>query len=133
MSHELRTPLSAVLGWTHVLLSSQSLTSDAVKGLTVIERNARAQTKIIEDLLDMSSIVSGKVRLDVQTVDLASVINATVETIRPGLQAKGIDLQLMLDAKADLVHRRSQSSPAGFVEPAHQRREIHPEGRPDRD
>ncbi len=103
LSHELRTPLSAVLGWTHVLLSSQSLTSDAVKGLTVIERNARAQTKIIEDLLDMSSIVSGKVRLDVQRVDLASVINATIETIKPGLQAKGINLELMLDEEPNPV------------------------------
>ena len=66
------------------------LNSDAVKGLTVIERNARAQTKIIEDLLDMSRIISGKVRLDVQTVDLASVINATVETIRPGCKPRAL-------------------------------------------
>ncbi len=103
LSHELRTPLTAVLGWTHVLLASQNLPSDAVKGLTVIERNARAQTKIIEDLLDMSSIVSGKVRLDAQSVDLAAVVNATIETIRPSAQAKGIGLQVQLDPEAGPV------------------------------
>lgn len=100
LSHELRTPLNAVLGWTHLLRNSNGLSGDAMNGLTVIERNARAQAQIIEDLLDMSSIISGKVRLDMQQLDLAAVINATVETIRPSAQAKGIGLEMTLDPMA---------------------------------
>ena len=103
LSHELRTPLNAVLGWTQVLRKSRELSADSINAVTVIERNARAQAQIIEDLLDMSSIISGKVRLDVQRLDLASVINATIETIRPSSQAKGIRLQVMLDPMAGPV------------------------------
>jgi signal transduction histidine kinase/ActR/RegA family two-component response regulator len=112
LSHELRTPLNAVLGWTHVLRRSPGLSQDAVNGLSVIERNARAQAQIIEDLLDMSSIISGKVRLNLRTVDLASVINATVESIGPTAEAKHIQLQVELDPKAEPVkgdpHRLQQ-------------------------
>jgi signal transduction histidine kinase/ActR/RegA family two-component response regulator len=100
LSHELRTPLNAVLGWAHLLRNSPGLSHDAMNGLTVIERNARAQAQIIEDLLDMSSIISGKVRLDMRRLDLAAVINATVETIRPSAQAKGIALEMTLDPLA---------------------------------
>ncbi len=103
LSHELRTPLNAVLGWTQVLRRCKGLSNDVMNGLTVIERNARAQAQIIEDLLDMSSIISGKVRLDVQRLDLASVVNATVETVRPTYQAKGISLQVVLDPTAGPV------------------------------
>ena len=100
LSHELRTPLNAVLGWTQVLRKAAGLPADVMNGLAVIERNARAQAQIIEDLLDMSSIISGKVRLDVQRLDLAAVVNATVETIRPSAQAKGISLQVAFDPMA---------------------------------
>ena len=103
LSHELRTPLNAILGWTQVLRKTKTLPDDASNALNVIERNARAQAQIIADLLDMSSIISGKVRLDVQRMDLASVINATVETVRPASQAKGIRLQLVLDPMAGPV------------------------------
>jgi signal transduction histidine kinase/ActR/RegA family two-component response regulator len=103
LSHELRTPLNSVLGWTQVLKRAQALPEEALKGLGVIERNARAQGQIIEDLLDMSSIISGKVRLDVQRVDLAAVVNATVETVRPAAQAKGIRLHMVLDPLAGPV------------------------------
>ena len=103
LSHELRTPLNAILGWTQVMRKSRDLGKDAPNALNVIERNARAQAQIIQDLLDMSSIISGKVRLDVQRLDLASVINATIETIRPAAQAKGIRLQLVLDPMAGAV------------------------------
>lgn len=100
LSHELRTPLNAVLGWTQVLRKSPGLSGEAVNALAVIERNARAQAQIIADLLDMSSIISGKVRLDAQRLDLAAVINATVETIRPSAQAKRINLEVVLDPMA---------------------------------
>ena len=103
LSHELRTPLNAVLGWTQVMRKSRDLGKDAPDALNVIERNARAQAQIIQDLLDMSSIISGKVRLDVQRLDLASLINATIETIRPAAQAKGIRLHIVLDPMAGAV------------------------------
>jgi PAS domain S-box-containing protein len=103
LSHELRTPLNAIIGWTQVLRKTKSLPEDATNALNVIDRNARAQAQIIADLLDMSSIISGKVRLDVQRTDLASVITATVETVRPATQAKGIRLQVVLDPMAGPV------------------------------
>ncbi len=103
LSHELRTPLNAMLGWTQVLRTMPALSTDAVTALTVIERNARSQAQIIADLLDMSSIISGKVRLDVEPLDLASVVNATVETVRPAAQAKSIRLQVVLDPAASPI------------------------------
>lgn len=102
LSHELRTPLHAILGWSQVL--ARRGTTDLATGLEVIERNARAQTKIIDDLLDMSRIVSGKVRLDVQSVDLAAVARLAVDTVRPGADAKGVRLQAVLDPLAGPVN-----------------------------
>ena len=100
LSHELRTPLSAILGWSQ-LLSSGSMERDEVKeGLETIERNARVQTQLIEDLLDMNRIISGKVRLDVQRMDLADVVDAAVNSIRPAAEAKGIRLQKVVDPLA---------------------------------
>jgi signal transduction histidine kinase/ActR/RegA family two-component response regulator len=103
LSHELRTPLNAVLGWSQLLRRSANLPDDVANGLVVIERNARSQAQIIEDLLDMSSIISGKVRLEVQRLDLASVIEATVETVRPAAQTKGIRLHVVVDPLAGPV------------------------------
>ncbi len=100
LSHELRTPLNAILGWSQILRKSGASISadDLDEGIVAIERNARAQTQIIEDLLDMSRIVSGKVRLDVQSVDLATVVRAGVDTMRPAAEAKGVRLDLASDA-----------------------------------
>jgi CheY-like chemotaxis protein len=98
LSHELRTPLNSILGWTQVMRKSRDLAKDGPNALTIIERNARSQAQIIQDLLDMSGIISGKVRLDLQRLDMVSVINATIDTIRPTAQAKGIELHAMLDA-----------------------------------
>jgi PAS domain S-box-containing protein len=103
LSHELRTPLNAVIGWTQVLRKTPGLPSDATNALTVIDRNARAQAQIIADLLDMSSIISGKVRLDVQRLDMASIVEATVETVRPTAQAKGVRVKAVLDPNAGPV------------------------------
>ncbi|MEO5701198.1 MAG: PAS domain S-box protein [Casimicrobiaceae bacterium] len=96
VSHELRTPLSAILGYAHVL-RRRRLDDDVAQGLEVIERNARVQTDIINDLLDMSRIMSGKLRLEVQAVDLTNVIAAAVETVRPAADAKAIRLVQTLD------------------------------------
>ncbi len=100
LSHELRTPLSAILGWSHLLRARPPASEELAKGLETIERNARLQTQLIEDLLDMSRITSGKLRLDVQTVFPASFIEAAIETVRPAAEAKGIRLTSTLDPGA---------------------------------
>ena len=102
LSHELRTPLNAIFGWANILRTSDNPVEIA-EGLEIIERNARAQTKIIEDLLDMSRIISGKVRLDVQRVDLLSVINSAIESVKPTAGAKQIRLTSVLDPLAGPV------------------------------
>jgi hypothetical protein len=96
LSHEIRTPLNAILGWSQIMRASAE-PRDIAKGLEVIERNARAQSQIIEDLLDMSRIISGKVRLDVQRLDLAAVVQSAIETARPTAEAKGIRLRSVID------------------------------------
>ncbi|CAN5522557.1 hypothetical protein BH09VER1_BH09VER1_50400 [soil metagenome] len=103
LSHELRTPLNAILGWTQVLRSSPGDVESVQNGLTIIERNARAQTKIIEDLLDMSRIISGKVRLDVQAVDLAATLEGAVQTAQPAAEARGVRIVSVVDPLATMV------------------------------
>ncbi len=102
LSHELRTPLNAILGWANILRSPGGAASsdDLREGLDSIERNARAQAQLIEELLDMSRIVNGKLRLDVQPVDLQSVVSEAVESMRPAAEGKGIRLTKVLDPKA---------------------------------
>jgi PAS domain S-box-containing protein len=97
LSHELRTPLNAVLGWANILRLGKRQGEELIQGLDIIERNARIQAKIIEDLLDMSRIISGKVRLDAQWIEFAAVLNESIETLRSTAQAKGVRLQAMLD------------------------------------
>ena len=97
LGHELRTPLNAILGWSQVLRRIGGGNAELGEGLKVIERNARAQAQIIEDLLDMSSIISGKVRLEMRGVDVASILEASVNAVRPAAEAKGIELTLVLD------------------------------------
>lgn len=103
VSHELRTPLNAILGWSQLLASGKMNVDDLAEGLQVIERNARVQTQIIEDILDMSRIISGKVRLDVQRVDLPRVIEGAIESMQPAADAKAIRLQKVLDPLAGPV------------------------------
>jgi len=93
LSHELRTPLSAILGWAQVLRRGSRDQNDLQRGLQTIERNARSQAQLIEDLLDMSRITSGKVLLDMQTVAPAGFIDAAVETVRPAADAKNIRIE----------------------------------------
>ena len=100
LSHELRTPLNAILGWSQVLRAGTKDHEDLLKGLETIERNARAQTQLIEDLLDMSRITSGKVRLDIQVLSAASIIEAALEAVKPAADAKGIRLERLLDPSA---------------------------------
>ena len=95
----MRTPLSAILGWAHILRSGAKSEADLHKGLDTIERNARVQTRLIEDLLDMSRIASGKVRLDIQPVAPVAFIEAAIETVRPAADAKGIRIEKLLDRR----------------------------------
>jgi PAS domain S-box-containing protein len=97
LSHELRTPLTSILGWSHILQGGGLDGEELREGLRTIERNAQAQTRIIEDLLDMSRIISGKVRLDVQPVDLAAVVQGVIDTVRPAAEAKTIRVQAVLE------------------------------------
>jgi signal transduction histidine kinase/ActR/RegA family two-component response regulator len=103
LSHELRTPLNAILGWATLLRMAPPGAAEIEDGIATIERNARAQARLIEDLLDMNSIISGKLRLDLSEVDLIHVIDAALQTVRPGADAKGVVLGLSLDASAAFV------------------------------
>ncbi len=104
LSHELRTPLNAIVGWSQILRSEKQLSQeDIAEGLQVIERNARVQTQLIEDLLDMSRIISGKIRLDIQPVDLPAVIDAAVESVAPAAAAKAIRIQKIVEPLAGPV------------------------------
>ena len=104
LGHELRTPLNAILGWAQVLRHTDALNGELANAIAVIERNARAQAQIIADLLDMSAIVSGKVRLEMQPVDLAAVVEASVTAVRPAALAKGVRLEVRLDRAAGDVN-----------------------------
>jgi PAS domain S-box-containing protein len=102
LSHELRTPLNAIYGWSQVLGIGQT-DPEIAEGIEAIQRNARAQTQLIDDLLDMSRIISGKIRLDVQRIDLAPVVEAAIDSVRPSAEAKGITLRKILDPHAGPV------------------------------
>jgi PAS domain S-box-containing protein len=103
LSHELRTPLNAIIGWAQLLRRKEHSDKEVSEGLTVIDRNARVQAQLIEDLLDMSRIVSGKVRLDNQAVDAQDVARAAVASVRHLAEGKGIHLDLHLDPRSGSV------------------------------
>lgn len=93
LSHELRTPLNAILGWAQVLAGSASNPDRVRRGIEVIARNARTQAQIVEDLLDMSRIVSGKIRLEVERLDAAALVDAALDVVRPMAAARGVTLR----------------------------------------
>lgn len=103
ISHELRTPLNAILGWAHILRTTKVDETRMQRALETIERNARSQSQLIDDLLDISRIITGKIRLNVRAVDLSPVIEAAIETVRPAADAKNIRLQSVLDPAAGPV------------------------------
>jgi signal transduction histidine kinase/ActR/RegA family two-component response regulator len=103
LSHELRTPLNAIFGWTR-MLGAGGLDEETFKrAIVTIERNAKLQARLIDDMLDVSRIISGKLRLDAQPVDLTTVINAAVDTSRPAADAKDIRIHVVLDFGAGYV------------------------------
>ena len=100
LSHEMRTPLNAIVGWLSILRHEDAETRHFQEGLKVIERNTMAQVQLIDDLLDVSRIVSGKLRVDIQPCELAEVINAGVNVTRTAAEARGITLDVRLDPSA---------------------------------
>ena len=96
LSHELRTPLNAVLGWTRVLRAAHVEPATEARALESIERNARVQARLIEDLLEVSRIVTGKLRIQVRPVDLAAIVDAAVEVVQPAAMAKKLTLDVTI-------------------------------------
>jgi signal transduction histidine kinase/ActR/RegA family two-component response regulator len=103
LSHELRTPLTPIMGWLELLRSRGLSTADVNRAVEVMDRNARLLTRIIDDLLDMSRIIAGKIRLDVQRVELPEVIEAAISTVAPAAEARSIRIQSVLDPAARWV------------------------------
>ncbi|HEX8371417.1 MAG TPA: ATP-binding protein [Chthoniobacterales bacterium] len=99
LSHELRTPLNAILGWASILRTASDDPEELEQGLEIIERNARTQSVIIDDLLDMSRIISGKINLDIQKIELSQLVEAAVKTVSPAAAAREIDLRVVHDSE----------------------------------
>ncbi|HEX8147103.1 MAG TPA: ATP-binding protein [Pyrinomonadaceae bacterium] len=100
VSHELRTPLTAIIGWAHMLRHPGLDEATARRGLETIERNAQAQAQLVEDILDASRFIAGKVRLTVAPVDLAAVVDAAVDSVQLAAESKGVRLEVTLDPAA---------------------------------
>ncbi len=100
VSHELRNPLNAIMGWAHMLQVGKLNEANMERAVETIYRNAKSQSQLVADLLDVSRIISGKLRLDVRTIDLIYIVNAAIDSIRPAADAKSIRLQTMLDPAA---------------------------------
>jgi PAS domain S-box-containing protein len=103
LSHELRTPLSSVLGWARVLRSGNLDKATAARALETIERNAKLQARLIEDTLDVSRIIMGKLHLNIRLVELASIIKSAVDAMRPMAEVRGVRLDAVLDSKAGTI------------------------------
>ena len=103
VSHELRTPLSPILAWARMLREGRVGDDKARHALAIIERNARAQGQLVDDLLDVSRIVTGKLRLEVRSVELAPIVQAAVDVVRPAADAKGIRVHVVLDTETGPV------------------------------
>ena len=99
VSHELRTPLNAILGWVQILRAGKVDGEGAAHALEAVERNAKAQAKLIEDILDASRIITGKLQLDARPVDMVAVIEGALDTLRPAAEAKSIELRADLDPR----------------------------------
>jgi len=103
LSHELRTPLTSILGWARMLGNGQLDEVNTARALETIQRNAKAQSQLIEDILDVSRVITGKLRLEVQPVDLTALIESSMDAVLPAAEAKGIRLQRVLDSGASMV------------------------------
>ena len=100
VSHELRTPLNAIIGWSHLLKSGKLDGNTSQRALETIDRNARSQAQLIEDILDVSRMITGKLRLNKEVVDIASVINAAIDSVQLAIDSKDLNLNVTLDPAA---------------------------------
>jgi PAS domain S-box-containing protein len=103
LSHELRTPLNAVIGWSRMLGSGRLDREDAQHALEVIERNAWAQKQIIEDILDVSRVITGKLQLNLGAVDLVAIVDAALDAVRPAMEAKEIKIETVIDSSLRMI------------------------------
>ncbi len=103
LSHELRTPLNAVIGWSRMLNSGRLDRENSQHALEVIERNAWAQKQIIEDILDVSRVITGKLQLNLGPVDLVAVVDAALDAVRPAMEAKDIKIETVIDASLKMI------------------------------
>ncbi|CAN5707776.1 ATP-binding protein [soil metagenome] len=103
LSHELRTPLSAILGWSHLVRTGKLDELQMARAFETIERNARSQSQLVDDLLDVSRIISGKLQIEVSSVNLSSVVEAAIEAVRPAFEAKDIRFETVMDSQPCLV------------------------------
>ncbi|HEX8266918.1 MAG TPA: ATP-binding protein [Pyrinomonadaceae bacterium] len=103
VSHELRTPLNAILGWTQMLKNGIVGYEQLPKAIETIERNSRSQAQLVEDLLDVTRIVSGKLRLNVKPVELSSIVETAIDTVRPAAEARGVEIEKRFDEHPALV------------------------------
>jgi CheY-like chemotaxis protein len=100
VSHELRTPLNAIIGWSHMVRSGNLDEATIARAIETIERNAKAQAQLIEDILDVSRVITGKLRLNIEPVDLASIINAAIDSVQLAAESKGIELEVTVCSPA---------------------------------
>ena len=103
LSHELRTPLTAILGWSHLVRTGNLEAEQLSRAFETIERNARSQSQLIDDLLDVSRVITGKLQIEPRAVDLGAVVGAAIEAVRPALEAKNIQLESGLDTTGYFV------------------------------
>src|SRR2546422_9722050 len=96
LSHELRTPLNAILGWIQILRTKRVDEVTTARAFEAIERNAKAQAELIEDMLDVSRIITGRLRLEMQPVRLSSAVEAALDSVRPTAEAKGVRVECEL-------------------------------------
>jgi len=103
MSHELRTPLTSILGWSRLLDSNQLADKDKHRAIQIIQRNAEAQSKLIEDLLDVSRIITGKLKIEFQPVSFAAITDSALTSLRPAIDAKQLQLEASIDPAAGAI------------------------------
>ena len=128
LSHELRSPLNAIVAWSHILREPGLDPATARRAVQAIDRNARAQTQLVADILDVSRIITGKFHMSLGPVRLSDVIESAADTVRPAARARDIRLELAIDPAAGPVLGRREPAAAGDLEPAVQRHEVRARG-----